>query len=282
MNVSDFWRIMWRFFRCRKVRHECHHAWSWFSPNESPMCNSYTSWYFSLYKCKRFKPSVVKCIKSELVPSETICSFFMWRRSCLGGLAVMTLAQNARDRGSIPRWGRGTEFFGLSEPTVTFGGQLWDSLTYLVKAWGHASPRGGWMWRRSCLGGLAVMTLARNARDRGSIPRWGRGTEFFGPSEPTVTFRTLRTMLLVPLDGGHVAMDNQCTWNYPCHNIVWNIVYVGFGSGQWNNTTSCTFLQIPDCQVSLHLLHDFWTVQYFMKYEFCDDFDWNCFQGFIN
>ena len=24
-----------------------------------------------------------------------------------------------------------------------------------------------------CLGGLAVMTLARNARDRGSIPRWG-------------------------------------------------------------------------------------------------------------
>ena len=36
-----------------------------------------------------------------------------------------------------------------------------------------------------CLGGLAVMMLTQNARDCGSIPRWG--TEFFGPSEPTVT-----------------------------------------------------------------------------------------------
>ena len=33
--------------------------------------------------------------------------------SCLGGLVAMTLAQNARDQGSIPSWG--TEFFGPSE-----------------------------------------------------------------------------------------------------------------------------------------------------------------------
>ena len=36
-----------------------------------------------------------------------------------------------------------------------------------------------------CLGGLVVMMLTWNARDRGLIP-YG-GTEFFSPSEPTVT-----------------------------------------------------------------------------------------------
>ena len=37
-----------------------------------------------------------------------------------------------------------------------------------------------------CLGGLAVMTLTRNARDWGEIPYWR--TEFFSQLEPTVTF----------------------------------------------------------------------------------------------
>ena len=42
-----------------------------------------------------------------------------------------------------------------------------------------------------CDGGVALVVcgyevFARNTRDWGSIPHWG--TEFFGPSEPTVTF----------------------------------------------------------------------------------------------
>ena len=37
----------------------------------------------------------------------------------------------------------------------------------------------------SCLGGLAVMMLAQNARDQSLIPR--AGTQFFSPSKPTVT-----------------------------------------------------------------------------------------------
>ena len=105
--------------------------------------------------------------------------------SCLGGLVVMMLAWNVREWGSIPCWG--TEFFGLSEPTVTFGTQLWDSLIYL---YGQSvrtcfPQRGVNVMADSCLGGLAVMMLTRNARDPGLIPHWG--TELFGLSEPTVT-----------------------------------------------------------------------------------------------
>ena len=37
----------------------------------------------------------------------------------------------------------------------------------------------------SCLGGLVIVALARNARDQGSIACWD--TEFFGPSEPNLT-----------------------------------------------------------------------------------------------
>ena len=62
----------------------------------------------------------------------------------------------------------------LSEPTVTFGAQCgahWSIC--MVKAWGHFPQRGVNVMTDSCLGGLVVMTLARNARDRGSIPRWG-------------------------------------------------------------------------------------------------------------
>ena len=57
--------------------------------------------------------------------------------SCLGGLAVMTLIQNARDWGSIPCWG--TEFFSPSEPNVTIETKiictkLKKSTSYLVKS----------------------------------------------------------------------------------------------------------------------------------------------------
>ena len=65
----------------------------------------------------------------------------------------------------------------------------------MVKVWGHTFPRGGWMWWQSCLGGLAVMTLTQNARDWGSIPRWGT-LNFSVPSEPTATlFLQLCTQL---------------------------------------------------------------------------------------
>ena len=47
------------------------------------------------------------------------------------------------------------------------------------------SPEGVNVMADSCLGGLVVVTLVQNVRDWGSIPSWG--TEFFGPSEPTVT-----------------------------------------------------------------------------------------------
>ena len=92
--------------------------------------------------------------------------------SCLGGLVAMMLVQNARDWGLFPH--RGTEFFGLSEPTVTFVAQLCDSSTWLLgQAWGHAFPKeGGGVNVRtdSCLGGLVVMMLTWNVRDQGSIP----------------------------------------------------------------------------------------------------------------
>ena len=64
----------------------------------------------------------------------------------------------------------------FSDP-VTFGTQsdlrAWNT-------WGHVFSLEGWMWQR-CLGGLEVKTLARNAGDRGSVPRWG--TDFFGPCD---------------------------------------------------------------------------------------------------
>ena len=54
------------------------------------------------------------------------------------------------------------------------------------------SPEGG-----ECDGrlnsGLAVMMLAQNVRDWGSIPCWG--TEFFDPSEPTVTLKSQKVMV---------------------------------------------------------------------------------------
>ena len=78
--------------------------------------------------------------------------------SCLGGLAVMTLARNARDQGSIPHWG--IEFFGPGNPLLHLAPNygIYRSIC-MVKAWQHAFPRGGWMWwwTVSCLGGLAVM-----------------------------------------------------------------------------------------------------------------------------
>ena len=44
----------------------------------------------------------------------------------------------------------------------------------------------------SCVGSLVVMMLAWHVRDWGSIPHWD--TEFFCPSEPTVTFGTQNLM----------------------------------------------------------------------------------------
>ena len=98
---------------------------------------------------------------------------------CFGGLVVITLAQNVRDQGLIPHWG--TEFFYQNPQlhlTPNYGIHRYNCL---VKAWGHAFPRWGWMsWQtddRRRLGGLMVIMLDWNMRDQCSIPRWG--IEFF-------------------------------------------------------------------------------------------------------
>ena len=81
-------------------------------------------------------------------------SSFCSADSCLGGLVLMMLTRNARDWGSIPCWD--TEFFGLLEPTVTFGGQLWDSSTCLYgQSMRTCFPqRGVNVMADSCLDGL--------------------------------------------------------------------------------------------------------------------------------
>ena len=70
---------------------------------------------------------------------------------------------------------------------------------YTAKAWGHTFPRGVNVTVDRCLGGLVFLMLARNVRDRGSIPGWD--TEFFSLSEPTVTFGTQLPELLIYLYG---------------------------------------------------------------------------------
>ena len=78
------------------------------------------------------------------------------------------------------------------ELSVTFCTQLWHSLIYFY----GQSVRTGFPQRLvnvmadSCVGGLVVMMLTWNARDRGSIPHWG--------TEPTVTIQSpLQIFLLL-------------------------------------------------------------------------------------
>ena len=104
-------------------------------------------------------------VTHQLVPETQSKNNVLPWSCCLGNLVVMTLALNVRDPGLIPRWG--TELFGLLELTVIFGAQLLDSWSNcLVKVWGHIFPGGGGECHvDSCLGGLAVMRLTRNARE---------------------------------------------------------------------------------------------------------------------
>ena len=93
-----------------------------------------------------FRPSVWPVMSAFWILSQFSFYETVTADSCLGGLAVMTLARNARNRGSIPHWF--TEFFGLSEPTVTFGAQLWDSMIYLYgQSVRTCFPQRGWMWQ---------------------------------------------------------------------------------------------------------------------------------------
>ena len=71
----------------------------------------------------------------------------------------------------------------------------------------------------SCLCGLVVMMFALNARDWDLIPCWG--TEFFSPSEPTVTFGTQLQHSLTCLFGqawGHVSPEGVNVMAISCHD----------------------------------------------------------------
>ena len=123
--------------------------------------------------------------------SRTIIILFtVTADSCLGDLVVMTLAWNVRDQASVPvealnfSVGRNPLLHLVANVGVT------DLFGQSVRTRFPQRGGGGWIsWQTV---GLVVSWLWHLPERPGFNPRWG--TEFFGPSVPTVTLWIIQNL----------------------------------------------------------------------------------------